>query len=724
MSKTLHYKLDKEGIVTLTIDVPDRSMNVLTPELTREIAEYADKVSGDDKVKGVVIVSGKNSFIAGADLKDLVTAYDRGATLKQCYDWSQELSQAYRKLETCGKPVAVAINGVALGGGLELCLACHYRVLSDHPKAVVGLPESQVGLLPGAGGTQRLPRLIGIREALPLMLEGRHVRPDKALALGIVHEIAPVAELEARARKWVLEKGDPEAPWDKKGFKVPGGAGAMHPGAAQTFMVGNALTSKTTQNNYPAALGIMSAVYEGTAMPIDRGLQVESKYFAQLLAGPVARNMMRTLFINKGLADKLARRPKDVEKSQVKKLGILGAGMMGAGVAYVSAGAGMEVVLLDTDLASAEKGKQYSAGLLAKQVERGKMDQAKAEALLGMIKPSADYADLAGCDLVIEAVFESREIKADVTAKTEAVIPVTSVFASNTSTLPITGLAQASKRPDQFIGIHFFSPVDKMPLVEIIVGEKTSDETIAKALDYVGQLRKTPIVVNDSRGFYTSRCFGTYTNEGMTLLKEGVNPALIENVARQAGMPVGPLAVADEVAIELAYKVMKQTEMDMGDGYTRPTSYDVVDKFVNELGRKGKRSGKGFYAYPEGGRKHLWEGLADIYPLAAEQPAPEEVKTRLLYIQALETARCVEEGVVTHPEDADIGSIFGWGFPPYTGGTLSFIDTVGLEKFVSECDRLAAAYGERFQVSDWLRARARQGELFYPLPADLGASAA
>ncbi|MCJ7558390.1 MAG: 3-hydroxyacyl-CoA dehydrogenase NAD-binding domain-containing protein [Gammaproteobacteria bacterium] len=724
MSKTIKYKLDEEGIVTLTIDVPDRSMNVLTPELTREIAECAGKVSADDAVKGVVIVSGKNSFIAGADLKDLVTAYDRSATLKQCYDWSQELSQAYRKLETCGKPVAVAINGVALGGGLELCLACHYRVLSDHPKAVVGLPESQVGLLPGAGGTQRLPRLIGIREALPLMLEGRHVRPDQALALGIVHEIAPVAELEARARKWVLEKGDPEAPWDKKGFKVPGGAGAMHPGAVQTFIVGNALTAKASQHNYPAALGIMSSVYEGTAMPIDKGLQVESKYFARLLAGPVARNMMRTLFINKGLADKLARRPKDVEKSQVKKLGILGAGMMGAGVAYVSAGAGMEVVLLDTDLASAEKGKQYSASLLAKQVERGKMDQSKAEALLGMIKPSTDYADLEGCDLVIEAVFESREIKADVTAKTEAVIPTTSVFASNTSTLPITGLAEASKRPDQFIGIHFFSPVDKMPLVEIIVGEKTSDETIAKALDYVGQLRKTPIVVNDSRGFYTSRCFGTYTNEGMTLLKEGVNPAFIENVARQAGMPVGPLAVTDEVAIELAYKVMKQTEVDMGAAYKRPSSYEVVDKFVNELGRKGKRSGKGFYAYPEGGRKHLWEGLAEIYPLAAEQPTAEEVKTRLLYIQALETARCVEEGVVTHSEDADIGSIFGWGFPPYTGGTLSFIDTVGLEKFVSECDRLAAAYGERFQVSDWLRARARKGERFYALPAELDASAA
>ena len=717
MSKTISYKLDQEGIATLTIDVPDRSMNVLTPELTREIAEYADKVKADDKVKGVVIVSGKNSFIAGADLKDLVTAHDRGATLKQCYDWSQELSGAYRKLETCGKPVAVAINGVALGGGLELCLACHYRVLSDHPKAKVGLPEVQVGLLPGAGGTQRLPRLIGIREALPLMLEGRHVAPEKALKLGIVHEIAPVEELEARARKWVLESGDAEAPWDKKGFKVPGGAGGMHPAAVQTFIIGNALMAKNSQHNYPAALGIMSSVYEGTAMPIDRGLQVESKYFAQLLAGPVARNMMRTLFVNKGLADKLARRPAGIEKSQVKKLGILGAGMMGAGVAYVSAMAGMEVILLDTELASAEKGKQYSESLLTKAVERGKMDQAKAEGVLGLIKPTTEYADLEGCDLVIEAVFESREIKADVTAKTEAVIPETSVFASNTSTLPITGLATASKRPEQFIGIHFFSPVDKMPLVEIIVGEKTNDETIARSLDYVGQLRKTPIVVNDSRGFYTSRCFGTYTNEGMTLLKEGVNPALIENVARGAGMPVGPLAVTDEVAIELAYKVMKQTEVDMGDAYVRPSSYEVVNKFVNELGRKGKRSGKGFYEYPEGGRKHLWEGLSEIYPLAAEQPDQEEIKKRLLYIQALETARCMEEGVVTHAEDADIGSIFGWGFPPYTGGTLSFIDTVGLKEFVAECDRMAEAYGERFTVSDWLRKKAADGERFYPLPA-------
>lgn len=724
MSKTISYQLDKEGIATLTIDVPGRSMNVLTPELISELAEHADKIATDDSVKGVVIISGKDSFIAGADLKDLVTAYDRKASLKQCYDWSQQLNRAYRRLETCGKPVAVAINGVALGGGLELCLACHYRVLSDHPKAVVGFPEVQVGLLPGAGGTQRLPRLIGIREALPIMLEGRHVRPDKALQLGIVHELAPVAELEARARKWVLESGDPVAPWDKKGFKVPGGAGGMHPAAVQTFMVGNALTAKNAQHNYPAPVAILSSVYEGTTLPMDKALQVESKYFATLLAGPVARNMMRTLFVNKGLADKLSRRPQGVEKTSVKKLGILGAGMMGAGIAHVSAGAGMQVVLLDTDQASADKGKQYSAKLLAAQVEKGRLDAGKAEALLGMIKTTTEFADLEGCDLVIEAVFEHRDIKADVTRKTEAVIPVSSVFASNTSTLPITGLAKASKRPEQFIGIHFFSPVEKMPLVEVIVGEKTNDETIARALDYVAQLRKTPIVVNDSRGFYTSRCFGTYTNEGMSLLAEGVKPSLIENVAKQAGMPVGPLAVTDEVTIELAYKVMKQTEADLGEAYKRPSSYPVVKKFVEELERKGKRYGKGFYDYPEGGRKALWDGLSEIYPLAKQQPEPGEIRKRLLYIQALETARCMEEGVITHAEDGDIGSIFGWGFPPYTGGTLSFIDTVGLPAFVAECDRMAKQYGERFKVSDWLRERARNNQAFYPVDPKLADQAA
>jgi 3-hydroxyacyl-CoA dehydrogenase/enoyl-CoA hydratase/3-hydroxybutyryl-CoA epimerase len=449
-------------------------------------------------------------------------------------------------------------------------------------------------------------------------------------------------------------------------------------------------------------------------VPIEQGLALESKYFGKLLSGVVARNLMRTLFVNKGLADKLMRRPAGPPKSQVRRLGILGAGMMGAGVAYVSARAGMDVVLLDSTLELAEKGKDYSRQLLAKDVSRGKRTQADADAVLARIKPTASYDDLAGADLVIEAVFENREIKADVTAKTEAVIPKNAVFASNTSTLPITGLAQASKRPAQFIGIHFFSPVDKMPLVEIILGKKTNEDTLARALDYVGQLRKTPIVVNDSRGFYTSRCFGTFVNEGIALLQEGVNPALIENGARLAGMPVGPLAVSDEVSIDLSWKVMTQTEKDLGRRYDKPVSYDTVRKFVEELKRPGRRFGAGFYDYPQDGKKHLWHGLADVFPRAPQQPSADEVMKRLLYIQALETARCMEEGVVTTAAEADLGSILGWGFPAWTGGTLSYVDTIGIRTFVAECDRLAKRYGKRFKPSKWLRERAERNEPFHP----------
>jgi 3-hydroxyacyl-CoA dehydrogenase/enoyl-CoA hydratase/3-hydroxybutyryl-CoA epimerase len=423
--------------------------------------------------------------------------------------------------------------------------------------------------------------------------------------------------------------------------------------------------------------------------------------------------MMRSLFVSKGKADKLARRPQGIDKSRVSKLGILGAGMMGAGIAYVSARAGIQVVLLDTSLENAERGKSYSEGLLRKAIERGRSTEDKAAALLGLIKPTTDYADLENCDLVIEAVFESQQLKADVTAKTEAVVPETCIFASNTSTLPITGLAEASNRPEQFIGLHFFSPVDKMPLVEIILGEKTNDEAIARSLDYIQQIRKTPIMVNDSRGFYTSRVFGTFTGEGASMLAEGVKPALIENAAKMAGLPVGPLAVTDEVTLELAYKIGKETTAALGLDYPADAASTVIQKMVEVLDRKGKRFGQGFYDYPADAKKHLWAGLAEQFPQAEEQPDVQELIKRLLYIQALETARCVEEGVLMHSEDGDIGSIFGWGFPAWTGGTLSLIDTVGIQEFVAECDRMATAYGERFEVSDWLRERAEQGQSFY-----------
>jgi 3-hydroxyacyl-CoA dehydrogenase/enoyl-CoA hydratase/3-hydroxybutyryl-CoA epimerase len=713
---TLELATGKDGIAVITIDLKDRSMNVVSPEFIAELDQAIDQVAGDDDIKGAVITSGKSSFIAGADLLQIVDEIQPGADPKVAFAKWSGLQQLYRKLETCGKPVVAAINGTALGGGLELCLACHYRVAADNPKAKLGQPEVQVGLLPGAGGTQRLPRMIGLEAALPLLLQGTHLSPAKAAEMGIINALVEPGQEVAVARQWIVDGGEAVQPWDKKGFRVPGGAGLMNPKAIQTQMFGTALLQKTTNHNYPAPIAIMSAVYEGSVLPIDTALRVESKYFAQMLTNVVARNMIRTLFVNKGAADKLVRRPQGVDKSKVTKLGVLGAGMMGAGIAFVSARAGMQVVLLDRSKDDAEKGKDYSRKLLQKRVDRGRMTAEAAADVLELIRTSDDYADLEGCEYVIEAVFEDRGIKADVTAKTEAVIANDAIFGSNTSTLPITGLAEASERPENFIGIHFFSPVDKMPLVEVIVGEKTSDTAIARTLDYIQQIRKTPIVVNDSRGFYTSRVFSTFTREGIAMLAEGVSPALIENVARHAGMPVGPLAVTDEVTLELAYKIGKQTKADLGDDYVETPADAVMETMVVDLERRGKRFGAGFYEYPDDGSKRLWPGLNEKFPVSAEQPSPEEVKTRLLYVQAIDAARCLEEGVLTHPADADVGSVFGWGFPPYTGGTLSFIETEGVEKFVAEADRLAKAYGSRFAVPDGLRAMAERGDTYYGKP--------
>ena len=709
---TIDFRTGADGVAVLTIDVKDRPMNVMTPEFLADLATAVERVVSDDAIKGAVITSGKDGFMAGADLHELVEAFDErdpAALLATC----RGLHATLRRLETGGKPFAAAINGTALGGGLEICLACHHRVAADRADAKLGLPEVQVGLLPGGGGTQRLPRLIGIEPALRLVTEGRHVKPAEARELGFVDAVVPRGEETEAARQWVLANAGATQPWDRKGFKVPGGAGLMHPGVVQTLSVGAALVQKQTNHNYPAPIAILSAVYEGTVLPIDRALEVEAQYFVSLLMDPVSRNMMRTLFVNKNAADKLVRRPQGPEKRKVRKLGILGAGMMGGGIAYVSARAGMDVVLLDVSREKAEAGKDYSRRLLAKAVERGKTTSDDAGLVLDRIRTTSAYDDLAGCDLVIEAVFEDRGIKADVTAKAEAVLDERAVFASNTSTLPITGLAQASKRPERFIGIHFFSPVDKMPLVEIIVGERTGEEGLALALDYVQQLRKTPIVVNDSRGFYTSRVFSVYSREGIRMLAEGVNPALIENVARHAGMPVGPLAVTDEVSLELSWHITRQTQADLGDAYVPSPADDVVRLMVETLGRKGRQSGGGFYDYPEGQEKRLWPGLGEHFPRAQRQPEPAEIRKRLLYSQAIETVRCLDEGVVTHPADADIGSVLGWGFPPYTGGTLSFIETVGLRDFVAESDRLAAAYGERFAVPDSLRRMAAEGRTFY-----------
>jgi 3-hydroxyacyl-CoA dehydrogenase/enoyl-CoA hydratase/3-hydroxybutyryl-CoA epimerase len=711
----LNFSVDSDGVALMAIDIPGRSMNVLTPELETALAEAVTRIASDPAIKGAVLTSAKpGAFVAGADLKDFVTAYDRGLTAAQGRDRSLAYNKTMRSIETCGKPVAAAINGLALGGGLELTLCCHWRVLSDDPKAVVGLPEVNVGLLPGGGGTQRLPRLIGVPAALNLMLTGTPVKPAEALKLGIVHALAPADQLVAKAREWVLANPGALQPWDRKGFTVPGGVGPSAKFAGQAFMGGIAQIRKQSSDNLPAPLAITSAVYEGTITGFDAGIRIEAKYFGKLLSGAVARNLIRTSFINKGIADKLGRRPKEIASSKVSRLGVLGAGMMGGGIAYVAAQAGMDVVLLDSTQDAADNGKAYSVKLLAKAVQKASITQDKADAVLARISPTTDYARLAACELVVEAVFENREIKREVTQKAEAVIGASAIFASNTSTLPITGLAKASKRPAQFIGLHFFSPVDRMPLVEVIMGDETNQETLAKALDFCAQLRKTPIVVNDGPAFYTTRVFSTFIDEGACMLAEGVEPALIENAAKMAGMPVGPLAQSDEVSQELSWKIIQQARADgLGAHYTRGAVVPVLEKMM-ALGRKGRRFGGGFYEYPQdGSKKVLWSGLKAEFPPKSSQPEVGELRTRLLTIQALEAARCFEEGVITDPADADVGAVFGIGYPKWTGGPLSYIDTVGIAAFVADCERFALAYGARYAPSAWLKARAAKGQGFY-----------
>jgi 3-hydroxyacyl-CoA dehydrogenase / enoyl-CoA hydratase / 3-hydroxybutyryl-CoA epimerase len=720
---TLRLQVDADGIALITLDDPSKPMNVVTPQWIDELIEAIERVAADPNIKGAVITSGKQSFMAGADLKYVVTLSGGAVTLHQAFEFSQRPSLAmHRRLETCGKPFVAAINGLALGGGFELALACHYRVIVDDPKAVVGLPEVTVGLLPGSGGTQRLPRMIGIEKSLPVLLEGKPVAPAEALKLGMVDAVVPALALIETARQWILKSPDPVRAWDKKGYRASGGL--LNSAIANVMTFAPAMIGAKTQYNYPAPIAILDCIFEGTMLPFDKALKLESKYFAKLLCDPVSRNLIRTTFINKGEAMKLARRPKDVPPSNVKKLGVLGAGMMGAGIAHVAAAAGIEVVLLDSTVEQAEKGKAVSGKILAKAVERGQKPQTAADEILARIKPTDSYAALAGCDLIVEAVFEDSKIKAGVTQKAEAVIPEGAIFASNTSTLPITGLAKASARPRQFIGLHFFSPVERMPLVEVIMGQGTSQETLAKSLDFVAQLRMTPIVVTDSRGFYTSRVFQTFIHEGMRMLEDGVAPALIENAAKFAGFPVGPLALVDEVTLELPWKIVKEAEAALGSKYVRPSAYEVMRRMLEEFKRPGKRYGKGFYDYPpggvpqggspQGGVKRLWSGLTQAFPPSAEQPPVDELKQRFLYIQSLETARCLEEGVVTHAADADVGSLLAWGFPSWTGGPLSLIDTVGLPKFIAECKRMAERYGARFAPSAWLSERAGRGEAFYP----------
>jgi len=731
--KTLSIDVDADGIALITIDLPDASMNVWNAELMADFDEAVDKVISDDAIKGAVVTSGKPSgFLAGADLNMLGMAASKldeageRAGMEALFTEMFRLNATLRKMETGGqpakalvkgqahaKPFAAAVEGLALGGGLELVLACHHRVVADNPKIQLGTPEVQVGLLPGAGGTQRLPRLAGLQNAAIMATQGKPVDPKTAKGYGIIDEIVPVGHTVCAAKEWVKANPKVTAPWDKQGFKVPGGSGAMNPKSVQFFIAANAMGQRETQHNYPAVRYILSAMYEGTIVPFDTGIRIESKYMTKLVASPQSRNMIRTLFVNKQKAEKGEQRPEGVPKTELRKIGVLGAGMMGAGIAYVSARAGMEVVLLDRDMESAEKGKAYSQKIVDKGVSRGKTSKEEGDALLARITLITDYNDLADVDLIIEAVFEDTQVKADVIKKTEAVIRPETIFASNTSTLPITGLATHSQQPDQFIGIHFFSPVEKMPLVEIIPGEKTGDRALATALDYVGRIRKTPIVVRDTRGFYANRVVIPYLNEAMLMVKEGINPALIENCAKRLGMPVGPLALTDETSLELGLMLSKAAQEIEGENYKPTGVEDMLETMVNDLGRKGRKSGGGFYEYPQGGEKHLWPGLAEHFPLAEEQPSADDVEERILYGQLIAVAECYAEGIVPDPQSADIGAIFGWGFAPWTGGPMSYIDTIGVETFVRKAESLAQRYGERFNPPQLFRDKAAANERFY-----------
>ncbi|MNF42007.1 Fatty acid oxidation complex subunit alpha [compost metagenome] len=709
---TLNLSVDSDGVALIVIDLIDRPINVFTPEFVNDLSQAVEQILAREDIKGAVLTSGKQGFIAGADLKDLVNAYEQGVSPSDAATRFNRENALFRRIETGGKPFVAALNGQALGGGLELALACHHRVLASHPKALVGLPEVTVGLLAAGGGTQRLPRLIGVEKALPLLLEGTLLKPEQALEVGIIDELVPPFELLEKSRQWVLEHPHPQQPWDIKGFTIAGGSGPLAEHAGRSFTANMAQVRKRTQDNYPAPLAILSAVYEGTQLPFDLAIQVEAKYFAQLLANPVARNLMRTLFINKGRADKLARRPQGIAPLHISRLAVLGAGMMGVGIARVAAAAGIQVVLLDNNLQAAERGKEQIAQALEKDRARRGGSQDAVDAQLARILATEDYSQLSHCELVIEAVFEERTVKAQVIQRAEEHLPASAIFASNTSTLPISGLAELSQRPTQFIGIHFFSPVERMPLVEVILGKETSKATLAHALDFVALLRKTPIVVNDSPGFYTSRIFCSYIDEGMAMLAEGIAPALIENAARMAGLATGPLAVTDEVSLDLQKKVVDQAISDgLSPERQRQHAQPVINRF-NTLGRLGRKTGGGFYEFPVGGRKHLWSGLTELYPTRAEQPEVQEVIDRLLYIQALESARCVEEGVITDAMDADLGAILGLGFPGWAGGPLSFIDTLGLAPFVERCKQLASHH-PRFQPSAWLIQRAALGKNFY-----------
>ncbi|MGC5700681.1 enoyl-CoA hydratase/isomerase family protein [Pseudomonas sp. NFXW11] len=714
MTDAIRYQKGQDQIVVLTIDMPGQSANTMNAVYRDAMAGAVARLQAEqESIAGVIITSAKKTFFAGGDLNELIKVGKPEA--QAFYDMVLVLKGQLRALETLGKPVVAAINGTALGGGWEICLACQHRVALDDETLRIGLPEVTLGLLPGGGGVVRMVRLLGLEKALPYLLEGKKVRPQQALQVGLIHQLASDSDdLLAKARAWILANPAAQQPWDVRGYQIPGGTPA-NPKVAQMLAIAPSILRTKTQGCFPAPEKILCAAVEGAQVDFDTAQLIETRYFTELTTGQVAKNMIGTFWFQLNQINAGGSRPQGIAVQATKKLGVLGAGMMGAGIAQVSAVAGIEVVLKDVTREAAEKGKAHCAALLAKKVARGGLSEAQREAILARIQTTAEDADLAGCDLIIEAVYEDRELKAKVSRAAQQVVGKDAVIASNTSTLPITGLADAVPNPDKFIGLHFFSPVEKMPLVEIIKGEKTSDETLARGFDFVLQINKTPIVVNDSRGFFTSRVFGTFTNEGIAMLGEGIAAPMIETEARKAGMPIGPLAISDEVSLSLMNHIRQQTLKDLqaeGKPAIEHPAFTVIDLLLNEYKRAGKAAGGGFYDYPAAGQKHLWPGLRTRFYRAEGQISPQDVRDRLLFVQAIETVRCVEEGVLHSTADANIGSVFGIGFAAWSGGALQFINQYGVQDFVARAQYLAEQYGERFRPPALLLEKARQGQLF------------
>ncbi|WP_033946644.1 3-hydroxyacyl-CoA dehydrogenase NAD-binding domain-containing protein [Streptomyces sp. CNQ431] len=718
-ASTIRWEQDDTGVVTLVLDDPAQSANTMNAAFIRSIGEIADRAEAEkDTIRGIIVTSAKKTFFAGGDLKDMIQATPDQA--QEIFERGLAIKKALRRIETLGKPVVAAINGAALGGGYEIALACHHRIALDAPGSKIGLPEVTLGLLPAGGGVTRTVRLLGVTDALlKLLLQGTQYSPRRALDNGLVHAVAETPEqMLVEARAFIDAHPESVQPWDVKGYRIPGGTPAHPKFAANLPAFPANLRKQTSGAPYPAPRNILAAAVEGSQVDFETAQVIEARYFTELVTGQIAKNMIQAFFFDLQAVNSGANRPKDVERATVRKVAVLGAGMMGAGIAYSCARAGIEVLLKDVTPEAAAKGKAYSEKLCDKAVSRGRTTREKADQVLARITPTAEVADLAGCDAVIEAVFEDTSLKHKVFQEIQDVVAPDALLCSNTSTLPITALAEGVKRQEDFIGLHFFSPVDKMPLVEIIKGERTGDVALARAFDLVRQIRKTPIVVNDSRGFFTSRVIGHFINEGVAMVGEGLDPVSVEQAAAQAGYPAKVLSLVDELTLTLPRKIRNETKKaieEAGGTWPDHPADAVVDRMVDEFGRTGRSGGAGFYDYAEdGSRAGLWPGLREHFTRPGTTIPFRDMQERMLFSEALDTVRLVEEGVLTSVADANIGSIMGIGFPAWTGGILQYVNGYegGLPGFVARAEELAATYGERFTPPALLVAKAEKGERF------------